>query len=121
MPKALVIDDNRAAADGLSELLRLLGLEAEVAYGPRMALLALQRIRPDVVFVDIHMPGIEGHDIIAYLRRDRRLAQVPVIVVTSDDQPETHAKARRLGAADVLLKPATVEQAENALRKLGLL
>lgn len=121
MAKALVIDDNRAAADGLSELLRLLGLESEAAYGPRMALLALQRWTPDVVFVDIHMPGIEGHDIIAYLRRDKRLAKVPVIVVTSDDQPETHARARNLGAADVLLKPATVDQVESALRKVGLL
>jgi len=120
MATALVIDDNRATADSLRAMLRLLGVEAEVAYGPRAALYALERFQPDVVLLDLHMPGLEGYDILAYLRREPRLAEVPVLVVTSDAQPQTHRRARQTGALAVLVKPVTIEQLEAALRRAGV-
>ncbi len=121
MPKALVVDDNRTTADSLCAMLGWLGLEAEAAYSARAALYALEKSRPDVMLVDLHLPGIEGYDVIAYLRRDPRLESVPVIVVTSEDQPEAHARARRTGALLVLVKPVQMEDLEDALRKAGLL
>ena len=92
MPTALVIDDNRQAADSLSQLLTLLDVSAEIAYGPRAAMLTLNESIPGVIFLDIHMPGVDGFEILSYLRRDPRLDRTPVIVVTSDDQLETRKK-----------------------------
>jgi CheY-like chemotaxis protein len=106
MPTALVIDDNRQAADGLSQLLALLDISAEISYGPRAAMLALSKSIPQIIFLDINMPGIDGFEVLAYLRRDPRLNKTPVIVVTSDDQNETRKKALKLGAIGVIIKPA---------------
>jgi CheY-like chemotaxis protein len=120
MAFALVIDDSREFVTVLCELLSLLNIEAQGACGPREAILALDRV-PNIVFVDINMPGIDGFEVMAYLRREPRLAKVPMVVVTSDDQPETIAQARKAGALDVIIKPASLESLENALRKAKLI
>jgi molybdopterin molybdotransferase/putative molybdopterin biosynthesis protein len=121
MIPALVIDDNRQTADSLVKMLELFGLEAKVAYGPGPAMAALAVDVPRVVFVDLNMPGVDGFEILSYLRREPRLDQVPVFVVTSDDQPETADKARAEGARRVIVKPATVESVEVALKEIGLI
>ncbi len=121
MPTALVVDDNRASADALCSLLSLFGLEATAAYGPRSALEMAAVHRPDVVFLDLNMPGVNGLEVLRFFKRDPALADVPVIVVTSDDQPETHTHVRRAGALDVIVKPPTAEALEAALRRAALL
>jgi len=60
-------------------------------------------------------------EVLAYLRREPRLANVPVVIVTSDDQPETASKARRTGALLTIVKPASLEGLERVLHKLKLI
>jgi CheY-like chemotaxis protein len=121
MTIALVVDDSQEMADSLCEMLKYLGIRAYPAYGPRAAMLALQRISPDVVFLDINMPGVDGFEVMAYLRRYPSMTNVPVIIVTSDDQPETAGRARRTGALLLIVKPVTLESLEGALKKAGLI
>jgi CheY-like chemotaxis protein len=121
MPTALVIDDNRPTADSLCQMLSLLGVEAEAAYGPRAAMLVLQQKRPDIVFLDINLPGIDGFEVLAYLRREPRFKEMPVVIITSDDQPETAQKARRTGALLLIVKPVTIELLERVLRTVKLM
>ena len=120
MVPALVIDDNRQTAEALVQMLDALGVRATAAYGPGPAMAALARDVPEVVFVDLNMPGVSGFEILGYLLREPRLEKVPVFVVTSDDQPETAEKARALGARRVIIKPASVESVESALKEAGL-
>lgn len=121
MPSALVIDDNRSMADGVCMMLNLLGVRAKAAYGPRAALMLLADGVPDIIFLDINMPGVDGFEVLAYLRREPRYASIPVVVVTSDDQPETANKARRTGALLTIVKPASIEAIERVLKKIGLI
>lgn len=121
MTLALVIDDNRESADTVCEMLRFLGADAEAAYGPRAAMLILKDTRPDIVFLDINMPGVDGFEVLSYLRRFPLMEDVPIVFVTSDDQPETAGKVRKTGALLIIIKPATLESLETALRKAGLL
>jgi CheY-like chemotaxis protein len=120
MTKALVIDDTQISADTLSQMLGLLGVEARAAYGPRAAMMALQSFQPDIIFLDVNMPGVDGFEVLSYLRRYPGLADVPVVFVTSDDQPETAGKLRRTGALLVIYKPASIDSLELALKKAGL-
>jgi CheY-like chemotaxis protein len=126
MPTALVIDDNRQTADLLCRMLNLLGILARPAYGPRAAMLALKEGMTeeepplDIVFLDINMPGIDGFEVLAFLRREPRLQQVPVVIVTSDDQPETAERARRSGVQNVIIKPASLESVEHVLIEANL-
>lgn len=121
MIRALVVDDSRQTADSLCQMLSLLDVAAQPAYGAKAALLALNEMVPDVVFLDVNMPGLGGDAVLGYLRREPRLYRVPVVVVTSDDQPETASKMLDAGAAQVLIKPASFDAIENALRTNGLI
>ena len=122
MAEALIIDDNRSTADALKQMLSVLGLKARVAYGssPAMSLLATGFL-PSFVFLDINMPGVDGTEILSYLRREPKLMPLSVFIVTSDDQPETRKKVMKLGATAMIIKPATIDVLEAALKKAKIL
>ena len=122
MIEALIIDDNRTTADALGQMLNVLGFKTRVAYGSGAAMKMLAGgFAPNLICLDINMPGVNGLEILAYLRREPRLIPVPVFVITSDDQPETRRKVMRLGANIMIIKPATIDVLEDGLKKAGFL
>ncbi len=121
MTTALVIDDHRDAADTVCRMLGLLDVIAKPAYGPREAMMLLKDYSPDIVFLDINMPGVDGFEVMSYIRRFPHMQTVPIVFVTSDDQPETAGKVRKTGALLIIIKPATVDSLESALKKAGLI
>ena len=121
MSTALIIDDNRQTADALHQMLDVLGIEARVAYGSSPAMEILQKMTPRLILLDINMPGVDGLEILSFLRREPRLAAVPVVVITSDDQPETRDRVMKDGATAMLIKPATLDRLEAALKKAKIL
>jgi len=121
MPTALVIDDNALTADSLAQMLKALGLSARAVYNPSAAMMILESEVPDVVFVDVNMPGVSGFEILSYIVREPRLEHVPVIVVSSEDQLRTRDLALRGGASSFLRKPVMLDTLEYSLQKAGLL
>lgn len=121
MPTALVVDDNRHMADGLASMLDLLGVQADVAYGARTGMMMMRKRTPDVVFLDINMPGVDGFEVLAYFRRLPQFKDIPVIIVTSDDQPETAKRAKDTGVLSLIVKPTSIEEIEHALQIAGIL
>ena len=119
MSEVIVIDDNRNTADALVEMLRILGIEARAAYGSSPAMTLLAEQTPPLVLLDVNMPGADGLEILAYIRREPRLMKVPAIIITSDDQPETKKRAMDGGAQAMIIKPASINQLESALKKVG--
>jgi CheY-like chemotaxis protein len=118
---ALVIDDSREMADAVAQMLSLFDIEAEAVYGSRDAMLVMRDFTPDIVFLDINMPGVDGFEVMGYMRRFPHLEHIPVVYATSDDQPETLNKARKTGALLVIVKPVTVDSIEAVLQKAGLI
>jgi PleD family two-component response regulator len=122
MDEGLIIDDNRQTADALNQMLGVLGFKARVAYGSSSAMELLgTSFTPKFICLDINMPGVDGTEILAYLKREPRLIPVPVFVITSDDQPETRTKVMKLGATALLIKPATIDAMENAFKMAKML
>ena len=119
MYNALVIDDNRSTADSIAQILIVLGIQVRTAYGPSASMAILKTETPDIIFLDINMPGVSGYEILSYVGREPRLSQVPVIICTSDDQPQTRQLAMQAGASSFLLKPVTVDALELVLAKAG--
>ena len=78
------------------------------------AIPTLLRERPDVVLLDINMPRVSGFEVLTQMQADPVLKHIPVIVLTSADDPDTKLKALELGATDFLRKP--VDPSELALR-----
>lgn len=122
MDEGLIIDDNRQTADALNQMLGVLGFKARVAYGSSSAMELLgTSFSPKFICLDINMPGVDGTEILAYLKREPRLMPVPVFVITSDDQPETRTKVMKLGATAMLIKPATIDAMEDAFKTAKML
>jgi len=72
MTDALIIDDNRETADALKQMLDVLDVSSRVAYGSSPAISALSKMTPRAVLLDINMPGVDGTEILAFLRREPR-------------------------------------------------
>lgn len=67
------------------------------------------------------MPGVIGVEVLACLHREPALVEVPVIIVTSDDQPETKVRALQSEAQGLIVKPVMPQGLETALQQLGIL
>jgi CheY-like chemotaxis protein len=111
----LVIDDDKNTAMYLADLLRLMGHNVTVAFGPRGALYKLSEVVPDVVFLDVNMPGVDGLEICRYLRRDPATADVPVVVVSANEEKAHQEEALLAGANHYIVKPAMFDDLQKAL------
>jgi len=120
MTDGLIIDDNRQTADALQQMLDLLDEPARVSYGSSTAMSMLANFVPRFICLDINMPGLDGTEVLEYIRREPRLMKVPVVVITSDDQPETRQQVLRGGAQAIIIKPVTIDSLEGAFKKAGI-
>ncbi len=121
MNKALIVDDNRQMADSLAQMLEFYNISSEITYGARAAIALLYDLTPSIVFLDLNMPGVTGFDVLGFLKRDPKLAKVPIIVVTSDDQPESAQRAKDAGADAYIIKPVNLDVLEESLKSLHLI
>lgn len=113
----LIVEDDRKMAASLADQVRVLGHTVSIVYSPRMALQQLNQVIPDVIFMDINMPGVNGIEVLRFLRRDPLTACVPVIIVSANDSKEMIQAAKDAGANYYLVKPPMLEDIEQALDK----
>lgn len=116
--RALVIDDNRLIADSLVKMLRVLGHDAGAVYGPMPGMQLLGRVVPDVIFVDLHMQVVNGIEVCRYVRREPRLRHVPMVGISSDNQPDLIQAFIEAGAVAFIPKPVSMEALEQVLNTL---
>jgi DNA-binding NtrC family response regulator len=106
----LIIDDEANLRKTLAEILRKRGYVILEAADGSEALDLLCNTTPDLIFTDWRMPGIGGEEILRHLRADRRLAAIPVIVITAYGSSHSAIEAVRLGAYDFVSKPFDLEE-----------
>jgi PAS domain S-box-containing protein len=114
----LVVDDNRDAAETLAALLSMLGHSAPVANDGRQALRMLPMLMPDVVFLDLGMPGMSGYEVANAIRADTRFAAVRLVALTGWGGEADRERTAQAGFDAHLTKPATVEAIEDVLRHI---
>jgi CheY-like chemotaxis protein len=98
MATVLVVDDDRQGNDVLCRLLRLEGHETTSAFDGEAALAALELQRPDVVILDVMMPGIDGTETLCRIRANPLTCRVPVIMYTASEDPQGGSAAVANGA-----------------------
>ncbi len=104
-PTLLVVDDTPENLSVLSELLRGEYRVLAATNGPRALQLARSEPRPDLILLDVMMPGMDGHQVLKHLRADLVTHEIPVIFVTAMDAQEDEERGLELGAADYITKP----------------
>jgi CheY-like chemotaxis protein len=118
--RVLIVDDNRDAADALAQLLRLEGHDAEVAYGGMQALQSAHRQRPDLVLLDLGMPGMDGFEVARRLRAE--LGDEPRLRIVALTGWGQDADRQRTAAASFdghLLKPPSAAELQAVLSDAG--
>ena len=103
--RVLVTDDDRMIRMLVKMLLEKEGLEVLEADNGAMAIEVARRERPDLVLMDLMMPGLDGFQTIERIRRDISLASLPVIVLTSETGSTVERRVLELGADDYVVKP----------------
>ena len=103
--RILVLDDNVDSADSLALLLRLKGHEVEVAYDGPGALKTAGSFHPDVVMLDIGLPGLDGYQVASRLRRRRRTATALLLALTGYGREEDQLRSLEAGFDHHLTKP----------------
>ncbi len=119
--QALVVDDSEAVRGMLSEHLTQLGFEVEQAGNGFEALAKLQTM-PElaVVLLDWSLPGMDGLEVLRLVRADARYSAVPVVMVTTEDQPPLVVEAFDAGASEYLMKPFDAQAVLEKLLLLGV-
>ena len=117
--RVLVVDDTSDIADPFAALLRAIGQRVEVAYDGGAALAVAAGFAPEVAFLDLGMPGMDGFELARRLRRDAPPGGAPVLVaVTGYGQAEDVARARVAGFDHHLLKPLRLDTVRGLLAEL---
>ncbi len=112
----LVVDDTPANLLLMGALLDALGCQVAKAENGAEAVAAVEKAAYDVVFLDIHMPGMDGFDTFQALRA---FTEVPIYAVTADTTDQTAQRCETLGFAAVIHKPVSIPLIASALSDVG--
>jgi signal transduction histidine kinase/ActR/RegA family two-component response regulator len=117
--RVMVVDDNHDAAESLAYLLSLEGHTVDVAYDGVTALSEAEKSHPQVVLLDIGMPGMDGYQVARALRAGESTRSITIIALTGYGQPDDREHARAAGFDDHLTKPVDTELLMEILRAKG--
>ncbi len=120
LAKILVIDDEPSNVRLLERVLELFGgVEWRCTTDPREAVPLFAEFQPDLILTDLHMPHLDGYQVISQIRQLVDESNfLPIIVLTADVSPETRRKALRLGASDFITKPLDTTEVQLRIRNL---
>lgn len=114
----LVVDDDIAVAETIERTLTLSGHEVEVAHRGADALLAARQRRPDLVVLDIMMPGMSGIDVCRHLRANPELQYIPILFLTAKGEIADKIEGFEAGADDYLTKPFDLRELDLRVKAL---
>jgi CheY-like chemotaxis protein len=104
--RVLVVDDNRSAAKMIFKMMQIFGNEARMAHSGEDALSVAKEFRPDIILLDIGMPGMDGCEVARRIRRQPWGKDVTLVVVTGWGQEQDKRKTKTAGFNHHLVKPA---------------
>mgnify|MGYP006281744005 CR=1 FL=1 len=113
--KVLLVDDEREFVESLSERINMRELETKIAYDGEDALKQIQNEVPDVVVLDLRMPGIDGMEVLKRLKED--YPKVQVIILTGHGSDEDKKISKQLGAYDYFQKPTNINKLVKSINK----
>jgi CheY-like chemotaxis protein len=115
--RLLVVDDSRDSADTLARLLRRLGHEVEVAYEGPSACEAAVALTPDMVLLDIGLPGMDGYEVARRLRTEPSLDGLYLVALTGYGSESDRRKSAEAGFDDHIVKPVEFDALRRVLKR----
>jgi signal transduction histidine kinase len=113
--RMLLVDDNTEAAGLLAELLTSHGNQVHVLHDGTGVLAAARALRPDLILLDIGLPGMDGYEVASQIRRDPEVAHIPLLALTGYGRPEDRKRSEKAGFNAHLVKPLRVSELRKVL------
>jgi twitching motility two-component system response regulator PilH len=117
--KVLVVDDSKTELMYLTDLLTKNGMTTRTAENAEDAFKRLAEEKPDLILMDVVMPGQNGFQLTRAISRDPQFADVPIIMCTSKNQETDRVWGMRQGARDYITKPVNADDLMAKIRALG--
>jgi two-component system cell cycle response regulator DivK len=118
MEKVLIVDDNRASRDLIRAILKTVRCDIIEATHGQQALELMQQERPDLVLLDIDMPGLNGLTVVKRIREDTSLADLPVVAVTAFAMERDRENAMAAGFTAYVTKPVRAAMLRQQVQQL---
>jgi DNA-binding response OmpR family regulator len=116
--RVLVVDDDRDTAETLAYLLVGMGYEATFLTEPSLVAETVDRIKPHIVFLDIGMPGLNGWEIAATIRKKYPYDGLHLVAITALGDDQARIKSRQAGFDAHVHKPVAIELVESIIKQL---
>lgn len=113
--KVMVIDDSKTIRRSAENLLKGVGCDVETAMDGFEALAKITRHNPNIIFVDIMMPRLDGYQTCALIKNNKAFKKIPVIMLSSKDSIFDRARGRIVGSEEYLTKPFSKEDLLGAI------
>lgn len=117
--KVLIADDDKELCQLLCAVLRVHGHEVFFAFDAAQALTAAKNITPDVIVLDINMPGGTGLGALQKLKINMKTSMIPVLVITASTEAQRSTTMKQIGAADFMQKPLDVDEFCAVLHRIA--
>ena len=114
-PFALIIEDDRDISALFRHVLDIAGYHTEIILNGKEAIQRLDSVRPDIILLDLHLPGVSGTQILEHVRREQELKSVPVVVITAHAHLVETLPVRPTLS---LIKPVNIEQMSNLIQRI---
>lgn len=114
-PLILIVDDHRDNLLFASYVIESLGMRPAITNNSQQCLHLVKILLPDLILLDIVMPGLNGLEITRIVKQDRQICHIPIIAVTGLTRPEDTKKIIGVGCDDYLIKPYLIEDLENKI------
>jgi DNA-binding response OmpR family regulator len=114
--KVLVVDDEQLLVKSTCMAMKVYGFDTRGAMNADEAFSVLDEFTPDIIFLDIMMPGVDGWQVLARLKEGGKYADIPVVVFTAKEYSDGKALAQSKGAADYIAKPFDIEELVECAR-----
>jgi len=101
----LIVDDDKHTRDSIEALLIKEGYKLVFAANGQEAIKKAKKVNPDLILLDVMMPGMDGFEVCTLLRADNQLSEVPIILVTTLDDRDSRIRGIKSGADDFISKP----------------
>ena len=119
MPLILIVDDSPTERYFLMELLTKNGFTVSAAENAEEAMIKVKTVAPDLILMDVVMPGQNGFQLTRAITRDPLYADVPIIMCTSKNQETDRVWGMRQGARDYITKPVDADELMAKIKALG--
>jgi two-component system cell cycle response regulator DivK len=115
--KILIVDDNEDVVTTYRVVLERMGYGVDIARDGNECLEKIEQNRPDIVLLDVLLPGLSGNEVCRLIKETARTSDIPVVAITASVAADTREKMAEVGADAFLLKPIEVSDLNRVVKK----